>query len=190
MKNLSVAEHFTQLEMIRKTQSSLSQVESMKQDLRSLKPGAVIAMRGENYRVEERSRYQEGQWKWYEYQLMNLINGTQVFLEWEFDDQLELSLYDRKIKFAQLDLSPDDLSRMDNNESGSFRFQGTKWIYEESDEALYFRGEKGSGEKHYYWSFHDSSEKSYLSIDRYEGNYEVNLGGEVLSNEVRVRSLK
>jgi hypothetical protein len=116
--------------------------------------------------VTAKHEYREGSYSWFE--LEGHDGNDTVWLDFEQDDTLEISLTKEEIPFRTLGLSSDDLDEFDDEEEGTFSFRNEKFHYDESDKALFFRnGNHENPEKLYYWDFTNDLETQFISIERW-----------------------
>lgn len=117
-------------------------------------------------KVMKRHLYQEGDFFWYE---LECDNGGEdkVWVEVEDDDQTIVTVVTRKFAFANLTgITPALLEKFDDNENGSIPFDGKTYIYNESDEAVFYRNcDDKNPQKVYYWDFKSGDE--YLTVERW-----------------------
>ncbi len=154
----------------------------------SLSKAAFLRIGSETFSVVEKFKFKEGRWVWFELKLFSLKDGRTLFLEYEEDDELEITLYDRSPRFKDLNIDGRDLEYFDDEEEGSFQFEGKTFFYEESDKALRFSDEDPKGESFYYWEFEDEEGEVFLSVEKWDDEYEVSIGHEVEETEVEILS--
>lgn len=98
--------------------------------------GAFVRYKGELYRVANRHRYVEGRWEWFELRLESVMDGSTVWLEWEIDDDLELTQSVRKLSWSDLRdedgeyIDSGDLKQIIGDEDSVF-YQGREYEFEE-----------------------------------------------------------
>lgn len=121
--------------------------------------------------IEKRNRYESGGEEWYE--LLGVYKGRQVWIEWSEDDALEIvaTSPDREVKMSTLNITEDDLIRMDEEESAAnyVEWEGRKFFYRESCEAGFFEDCSDSGEGFYLWDFEGEDGDSRLTVEKWEG---------------------
>lgn len=123
-------------------------------DLRRVKAGGVIRFGGKTYRVTKTATYTETNDRFEkrknyvvtEFVLFCLENGETRYLEWEFDDELEVSLTERKIPNRELGraLTYDDGEIVDLDDideivekEWELVFHGKTYDYDDDWSALY-----------------------------------------------------
>lgn len=161
---------------IRRMPVPLSQEESMSQDqnlraqgeylLSQVGAGGYLSVEGKIWYVEAKHRYEET-WerktsKWYELKLVCLTTQETLFLEWEIDDELEVSLWKKEVPLRNLGLTPDSLWKMDDDEKGKISLDGRTYAYDDSGDAMFFKNSQGPGEKFYYWDFECKEDDDYM----------------------------
>ena len=120
--------------------------------------------------VIERHRYEDGGNPWYE---LVCQHGTRdLLVEWERDGRhLEVTAgyEDENPTLRDLGLTPDDLEAIDEQEEGSFEWDGIVWQYEDSNEVAYYQGDGQDSEDFYVWEFCDEEETRYVTIEKWPG---------------------
>ena len=177
-----------QLNSIRQMPAVMSKEERQGKDIKSVYAGGYIEIDDVVYFVEDRSSYKEKKWQWYELKLVSLLDGKIMFLEWEQDDTLELAMWNGdKIKFDDLGIIKTDLDRFDDTEKGQLTYAGELYVYDESDEAIWYQGMTGKGIKSYYYDFCQKNSTKLISVEKWEdGSYEVSVGYKVSPNRVEI----
>jgi hypothetical protein len=134
----------------------LSKPAKGKLNLKNLTQGGYLDIKGETYQVVSVSRYLDVKWDnfkkrkddyWVtELQLVHLVSGSHTFIEWEFDDELEISetlneVKLRDIKFSGKPLTRGTLEAIAEEEEGTVSCDGKDYHYVEDDTwaALYYR---------------------------------------------------
>lgn len=152
-----------------------------KKALTALAKGDYLRLGGVVYLVEEKSRYREGKWTWHELHLLDLVTGAQTFLEYEQDDRLEAAVWNTgDLELSDLGISAKKLDQFDDDEEGSFVFEGAAYAYEESDKAFWTKGEDGEEIPFYYWDFAEKKGKRLISVEKWDdGSYDVSTGTDI-----------
>lgn len=133
--------------------------------------------------------YREGESTWYE--LEGDKGDQKVWIEFEEDDELEISIKMRNLKLRDLGLSKSALDKMDDDEDGSFKFENEKFYYEDSGRAVFYRdGIEEKAEQFDYWDFENDEEDKLISAERWGGEIEASLSYPVKPSQVTVYSLK
>jgi|GEM_PF-463477 len=124
-----------------------------------------------DFTIEKRNRYDAHGWEWFE--LLGVYKGRQIWIEWEEDDALRITATspERQIRLSQLDLTEDDLARMDDEESHDnyIEWQAQKYYYRESDEVMFHKDCVGEGEGFYLWDFEAEDGMNVISAEKWEG---------------------
>jgi hypothetical protein len=123
--------------------------------------------------VTKRHRYDEGPGSASWYELVCQHGRRELLLEWSREGgQLYVTggFEEDNPKFPQLGLTEAQLVDFDENEEGSFEFNGVTWHYEESGERLYYENEGREGEGYYAWEFTNEEESRYISIEKWPGD--------------------
>ena len=133
----------------------LSEITSGK-DIRQVDQGGYLEIDSETFKVDVIYKYLDVKWSnfkkrkknyWVtELQLLNLLTGEKSFLEWEVDDELEVSLtldqvQLRNIKYNGSVITRHALEEIADEEHGTITLDGTKYHYSEDDTwaALFYR---------------------------------------------------
>lgn len=136
--------------------SSVPEQRQCKQDLRKVKKGGYIEIKGNTFLVSEVFRYLEVKWNSFkkkkneywvtELQLLNVLTGEKTFIEWEFDDELEISQTLSEVQLKDLTENGKPISRktlddIAEEESGILKYKGKNYHYIEDDTwaALFYR---------------------------------------------------
>jgi len=133
--------------------------------------------------------YRQGESSWYELECDK--GGEKVWLSWEEDDQLEISIQIATPKLRELNIDKGTLDKMDDREKGDFEFEGEKFYYEDSDPAIFYRfGEDKNAEKFYYWEFENDDENKFISVEKWsDGSYDVSVSIPVKPAQISVYSI-
>jgi len=133
--------------------------------------------------------YRQGESSWYELECDK--GGEKVWLGWEEDDELEISIQIATPKLRELNIDKGALEKMDDREKGDFEFEGEKFYYEDSDAAIFYRfGEDKSAEEFYYWEFENDAENKFISVEKWtDGSYDVSVTIPVKPAQISVYSI-
>lgn len=175
-----------------------SQDSSMSNELKieNIQAGGVLSLKHigpdlKNFDVSVLSRhiYSQGSYKWYE--LEGESGDEKVWITFERDDELDISVVVKKLRLEQIGLTPTDLDKIDDNESGQFVYDGTTFYYDDSDDARFHRnGDLSESEDFYYWSFEDENEDYNITIEDWGGRKEVFYSTYVKESQIEVFSLR
>jgi hypothetical protein len=165
--------------------------ERQKLDITHVKKGGFIELNNDTWQVINYYSYLDVKWKdfsprkkdyWVaELELYSLTRGIKTFVEWEVDDELEVSLTDssiklRDIQFAKKSLTKKDLDYIEDEEEGEVTFNGIKYFYSDDDTwaALFFKTIEDAKNKSNsiplrVYEF-ESDDGQYLSIESWQEN--------------------
>jgi hypothetical protein len=164
--------------------------------IREARRGDLITIRGAgrdfedlSFKVERIHRYEFGSNHWYE--LVGQSPEGPISLEWEDDGELILSLTPpgRTLRLPELELTEQDLIRMDEEQSAAntITHGETVYRYEESHETGYFEDEREPGEGFHMWCFEAEDGRSSLTIATWAGEaFEVMISDRVAPDDVTV----
>ncbi len=159
-------------------------------------PGAVIHLTGIGPDMDEfdvkvisRHTYRQGESCWYEFECDK--GDDKVWIDMEEDDELELSVCLRKLKLRDIGISKEDLVKMDDDEDGSFDFEGNKYWLEDSDKAVFYRhSDDKNAENYYYWDFEAESGNKFLGVEKWsDGSYDISYSETIKPSQVTVYSI-
>ncbi|MCK5019757.1 MAG: hypothetical protein KAS32_22050 [Candidatus Peribacteraceae bacterium] len=172
-----------QFKEIRQIESPIELNDRCHMELKQVKEGGCLRIDGFTYRVQEVGRYEEkedgGTWVWYELKLYCLETGQTVDLEWEFDDEYEISFTVKKLK--KKDIKYDDGSAFVMGdveeaieEEEDLVVSGKIFEYDDDSETTYFRNNGDKGEFVRLYDFKSTSTDEGLTIEEWgtKGSYE------------------
>jgi hypothetical protein len=132
--------------------------------------GDYVRLSGELYRVETVSEYREKASSWYELELFGLTSGTTTHLEWEKDDEVEVTVNGPELSLAEIGVTADQVEAMSEEERGSISYDGRTYHYDDDYGAVYQRGgstDDDSEEKVYFYDFETRDERYCLAIEEW-----------------------
>lgn len=156
-----------QFDAIRAMPAPIPKAERHRHTIENAREGGYLRIAGELYRVALVSHYQEKKSRWYELELFGLASGETRYVEWERDDEVEVSINEPKRKLRDLGLDADEIEAMSDEEKGSIRFDGRTFHYDDDYGAVFFRGGEGEGEKVYSYDFETSDERYCLTVEEW-----------------------
>jgi hypothetical protein len=127
-------------------------------DIRDLKVGGYFTLKKENWKVLSLSRYQETKWNFtkdkkyqlWELEIISLKSAEIRYIEWGFDDDLEIYISQDQLKFRDLKdeetdkrIGKSDLDRISDQEGG-VTYKGQVYWYEDNESwaAKFYRNNK------------------------------------------------
>jgi hypothetical protein len=155
-----------------------------KQDIRQVKKGGYLDIKGEIYLVSDVFRYLEVKWNSFkkkrneywvtELQLFNLMTGKKTFIEWEFDDELEIGETISEVQLKDLSENGKPISRQTlddiaEEEYGILKYKGQQYYYVEDDTwaALFYRNETDTPLEVRMYEF-KGDDGSFLTLELWE----------------------
>lgn len=138
--------------------------------VKDVRKGGVIRLHEDTYLVTGVSTYRETDESfsnekkdsvWYELRCINLETGIVVWIEWEEDDHLVISLTTGTLRFRDLQdedgvgIGDDDLDQIVEDEDDIY-YRGCKYEYDDDYAARYYRdgpGRDTKGDKVYFYDF-------------------------------------
>ncbi|MFQ3171261.1 MAG: hypothetical protein ACI9DG_001295 [Oleispira sp.] len=173
----------TQFQAVRGLSPSVQQREC-KQDIRQVKQGGYLEIKGSTYLVTEVFRYLEVKWSSFkkkkneywvtELQLLDVMTGNKTFIEWEFDDELEVGQTISEVQLKELTENGKPITRkilddIAEEETGTLKYKGQKYHYIEDDTwaALFYRNDTDEPLKVRMYEF-TGDDGSYLTLELWQ----------------------
>jgi len=162
----------------------------------SVKVGDVVVISGfsptleDAYVITEKiNRYESPFGKWYD--LVGSDGDRRMTIEWSGDDDLSIfvSLLEAPMGLSAIGLTEDELVRLDQEQSIDeyVEYEGERYFYGNSYEAIRFEDGGDEGEGFYLWEFFTKEHKRTMSVVKWEGMpFEVYASEAVSSNLVSV----
>lgn len=155
--------------------------ERWKASLQDLNVGGFLRYQEKTWIVERAGKYYEfsdnfknkKKYNWTEFRLFSIETGETINIEWEVDDDIEIFVTIKEIKFKDLrddegaDIDEDDLDEICEKEWEIF-YKGKRYNYDDDYAAKYYRDfSKESDEQLYIYEFmaHD---KEMISIEEWD----------------------
>ncbi len=184
------------LDRVRKIPVCMAPSQAVKHTVDKIRPAGVLKIGAEVYVVDRMHKYTEGKkWEWFELQLTGVSTGDMIFLEWEKDDGLNLALWTISgLPLNSVRLNPSQLEAFDDDEEGYFVYDSEKFVYDESDEAVFYADCSNDSEPFYYWDFSGAEGRRLIGVENWsEGKtgreYEVCIGRILGAREVTILAL-
>ena len=138
-----------------------------------------------NLKVIAKHLYRQGDYYWYELEC-DKGGGEKIWVEVEDDDETEVSIVLEKLTLADIGMTSNRLTLIDDEETGVVSYRGLSYKYTDSDEAVFYRFcDDAKAEKLYYWDFENG--KYSVSVERW-GNrdYDVFYSQKMLPSQITV----
>lgn len=194
-----------QFQTVRGISPTLS-AKDCKQDIRHVKKGGYLEIKSETYLVTQVFRYLEVKWNSFkkkkneywatEFQLFNVITGEKTFIEWEFDDELEVSQTVSDVQLRELSengkpISRKTLDKIAEEEHGILKYNGMNYYYVEDDTwaALFYRNESDTPLQVRMYEF-KGDDGSYLTLELWEDEDSKPEREAYISKELAAASIK
>ncbi len=153
-------------------------------NITTVEKGGHIALDSQCYQIVKTSRYLDVRWKdfskrkkdyWVtELTLFNVLTGETSHIEWEIDDELEVSFTLERIsllnvKFDKGHLKYSDLEAIAEEEEGTVSYKGDNFHYDEDETwaALYYGNDDDEPQKVRMFEFSGDGDKG-LTIELWE----------------------
>jgi len=131
----------------------------------------------------------------YELNCLCLETGHTTNFEWEFDDELEISMTLERLSFRALKddagapIDEDDLDQIADDKDVII-INNEKFWYEDDWASVYYRGDRE--EKVYMYEFENESHSKFLTIEEWSGSgkdeYQIYTSSPVDPNSIRIIS--
>ena len=166
-----------------------------KPSVENLQKGGVFQVSGFGERLDDvdlvvldRHEYREKGYEWFELECES--GSEKLWLNVERDDELEITVSTRRIRLNELGVSKEQLDQFDDEEEGSFTFEGAAFHYEDSGKATFYRsGNMEKGEKFYYWEFESEEDPRFIGVERWQdGSFEVHISESIRESRISVYS--
>ena len=127
--------------------------------------------RRDSFVVEQKNRYESDSGEWFE--VIGEDGDRRFWVEWAEEDELFVTATTNKqpVGLAGVGLTEKKVIQMDEENSidNYFTYEGTRYSYKNSQEAIYYEDEEGEGEGFYLWDFVSREDKRVLSVVKWEG---------------------
>jgi len=159
--------------------------------VKDLKQGSFFKYSEAIFEVISISKYTEKSGSfWNEIEAYSIIEDKVIYFEWEEDDYIEASITLKELKMNQLDLSIEEIEEISEKESGSIKYNGNKYEYEDDYGAKWEKGQESY--KVYFYDFIRGSEiltveEWKLAKKQYE--YKAYISKEIVPKEIHIISL-
>ncbi len=179
------------------------EADQMSLTLMDAEKGSFFTCFGDTYYIKEKNRYQEMSGDFTtsqnyfttELTCMCLETGHTGHFEWEFDDELEVSITLEQTSFKYIkdeegqSVDEDDLDQIAKDED-AIVYAGQKFWYEDDWAALYLRD--GKEEKVYMYEFENEEGSLSLTIEEWIGSgrdeYKIYLSKSVEPEQITIMS--
>lgn len=171
-----------------------------------VKAGGYLDIEGNTYLVKQLHRYLDVKWNnfakrkkdyWVtELQLFNLLSAEDTFLEWEYDDEVEISLTLSQVKLRDILFNGAAITRKNiediaEEEQGTVVCRGVKYHYSDDETwaALFYREDSQAAEKVRMYEF-SSNNDQYLTIELWENEDDKPEREAFISKDLALNTLK
>lgn len=159
-----------QFDAIRAMPEPIASRERYRHGIEEVGTGDYLRVSGELHRVELVSEYREKSSRWHELELFGLESGTPCYVEWEKDDEIEVSVNGPELSLGDIGVTADQIEEMSDEETGSISYDGRTYHYDDDYGAVYLRGGSsgdGTEEKVYFYDFETRDERYCLAVEEW-----------------------
>jgi hypothetical protein len=129
--------------------------------------GSCLRLRGELCQVLSLSEYREKSGSWWELECFGLESGETLWVEWERDDEVEISVSGPALSLQQIGVSAGQVEEMSDEEEGRISFGGRTYHYDDDYGATYFRDPSSAGEPVYFYDFETRDGRHGLTVEEW-----------------------
>lgn len=155
--------------------------EALSRTLMDAGKGAFFTFEGHTYFIKDKARYEEASENFEnrldyfvtELTCLDLDTGNLVYIEWEYDDELEIALTLERTSFRHLTddrgeaVDQDDLDQIAQDKD-VILFKGEKFWYEDDWAAFFQRA--GKEERVFLYEFENEAGSRFLTIEEWQGS--------------------
>ena len=167
-----------QFDAVRAMPEPLAARERYKHGIEDLGVGSFFRIGGELRHVVSISEYREKSSKWHELGVFGVETGETTYVEWEKDDEVEISLSGPELSLSDIGVTSDEVEEMSERDEGTISYDGRKYHYDDDYGATYHRAKDGPGkgkgrkkggeaEKVYFYDFETKDEKWCLTVEEW-----------------------
>lgn len=198
----SFKERFTAIRYLKKKQL-VSTAQKASLTLKDVEQHSFFEYLYNTYFITDLNRYEETSDDFkskkgyfiYELSCLCLETGKTINFEWEFDDELEISMTLERLSFRNLkdeageSIDEDDLDQIADDKD-VILINGEKFWYEDDWASIYYRGSKE--EKVYMYEFENENHTKFLTIEEWSGSgkdeYQIYTSNPVIPNDISIVS--
>lgn len=198
----SFAERFAVVRSL-SPESLVTEDEKLRLTLQDAGNGSLFTFQDKTYAVKDTARYEETSEDFKtrqgyfltELTCLCMETGETAYFEWEFDDELEITLTDERISFRLLSdeagesIDGDDLDQIADDQD-VILYKGEKFWYEDDWAAVYQA--RNREEKVFVYEFENEAGSRFLTIEEWQGSgkeeYQIYTSRPVPSAQIRLIS--
>jgi hypothetical protein len=173
-ERFSIIRSLEQKQLVSKTQKNALSI-------RDIGPQSFFEYQGKTYFTKNINKYEEtsedfkSKKGYFLYELTSFCieTGETCYFEWEYDDELEISITLERLTFRNLkddtgeSIDEDDLDQIADDKD-VIVINGEKFWYEDDWASIYYRG--GKEEKVYMYEFENENSTKFLTIEEWSGS--------------------
>jgi hypothetical protein len=135
--------------------------------IEDLTVGSHLRCGGQLYHVVAIGQYKEKSEAWPELECFSLTSGETTYIEWEKDDEIEISVNGPELSLSDIGVTADQVEAMSEEEEGKITFEGRTFHYDDDYGATYHRDADSPGDKVYFYDFETKDEKFCLTVEEW-----------------------
>ena len=156
-----------QFDAIRAMPEPIAPRDRYRHGIEDVRAGAYLRVAGEIHRVESVSEYRDKSSRWHELELLGLERGESRYVEWEKDDEIEISVNGRELSLREIGVTAEQVEEMSEEEEGSISFDGRTYHYDDDYGATFHRDGEGEGEAVHFYDFETRDERFCLAVEEW-----------------------
>jgi hypothetical protein len=156
-----------QFDAVRAMPEPIPPRERYRHGVEDVRAGAYLRFRGELQQVVSLSEYREESGSWWELECLGLESGETLYLEWERDDEVEVSVSGSALSLQQLGVTAGRVEEMSDEEEGRISCGGRTYHYDDDYGATYFRDPASAGEPVYFYDFETRDGRRCLTVEEW-----------------------
>jgi len=195
-----------QIKKIRAMTNIIDKSKRYEYDIKNLKINSYVSINDEIFIVEELSIYKEVKWSSFkeknnpfiinELKLFSLKNGRTMYVEWSFDDKIEIYQTVKEVKFKDIkydgrNINSKDLEEISENEFGYIQYENISYAYDDNETmSAKYTSDRFKNVKMRMYEFYSTIKDENLTLevwyDSEKSEKEGYISKEVLSSNIEV----
>ncbi len=168
LSSLERARYDAQFAAIRKMPQPIPRSSRNQASIEDVGMGGYIRFEGNSYAVQGVNIYERHGARWPELSLFRLNDGQTKYLEWEKEDEVSVYVSRETVSFEQVGLrDKEHLWAIAEAESGTLRYKGAAFRYDEDSDVTFFRDGGAEGKGFHQYLFASPDRKTFLCIEEW-----------------------
>ena len=161
-------------DLIRKLENPVPANDRRKYNIKNVGNDGFMKIKNDLFHVKPYGKYYDSEAEWFELKITDVMTGNSTFIEWEEDDELEVYLTTKELKFSQLyddeseEIDETDLQQIVRDEDDIF-YKNKKFEFDDSYKAKYVRARDGKEFNVKFYDF-EASDGECITIENWSQN--------------------